>query len=436
MSSFKFYNLIKDLLLKSNNLENSKNIFWKVFYDANVSCNKCAKDLKIVLLNAPCYGFGDIIYAMKLAKYLRSWYGAKVTIASPQPKNFLKLGESPKNLLLLKGAGNMFQCRRLQRLKFRTLDGKLIPTPTFDLLFVAPLAADFDPELIDVKKLIPYANKVNTKFWSEYNDYLDKYIDFNIGVGSRRLGLFMTSPKVSKRKLIKVPYAFAYIAEKTEQVPDADLCFTAFLEMIAAKYSKKHSTFTLVAPPWVEKHFSKMINRVYPRVKKYYPTIILQTKKETKVMKDGNGKKLIVRTDVLPVPNKDMMNLMKYSVKDILLTGDQSITDALSCCGDKNIFYQRVAWKENFANNLAKLMPNKWLKSSRTSCGSIKAIKYKSHYKNFLKDWDFRNRGRRMTDAVILMGKSLKKSKKMRELADIVAGSRTLNAMKRKIRNL
>ena len=32
------------------------------------------------------YGFGDIIFAIKLANYLRQWYNAKVTIASPAKK--------------------------------------------------------------------------------------------------------------------------------------------------------------------------------------------------------------------------------------------------------------------------------------------------------------------------------------------------------------
>ena len=440
MSLKKFYKTIYELILQSKSLTQARNVFWKVFYDANVQCNKCAKNLHILLLNAPCHGFGDIIFCIKLANYLRSWYGSKVTIATPQVNNFIKLGEPKEHLLLLKGGGHMFQCRRYERLKFRDVDGNFIPVPQFDLIFIAPLQQDYFPNIYEVKKLIPYANRVNTKFWSEYNDSLIKGMDFNIGVGGDRLGLFITSPKIKRKRMIKEPYAFSYIAAKTHQIPDAEQCFKAFVEMISAKYSKKYSTFTLIAPSWIDGSFKNMLRSLYPRIKKYYPNIILKTKQEQKVMKEDRsrsnapkGKTLIIRTDVLPVPNIDMLNLMKYSVQDILVTGDQSITDALSCCPTKNIFYQRVAWKYNFANNLAKYMPNKWLNSSRTSCGTIKALHFDSNYKKFLNEWDFRKRGRRMTDAVILMGKTFKKSPKLKEIADIVAAARTLNSMKKKL---
>ena len=39
---------------------------------------------------------------------------------------------------------------------------------------------------------------------------------------------------------------------------------------------------------------------------------------------------LILRGDILPKPRPDFISLMKYSVEDILLTGDQSITDCFS----------------------------------------------------------------------------------------------------------
>ena len=72
-----------------------------------------------------------------------------------------------------------------------------------------------------------------------------------------------------------------------------------------------------------------------------------------------------------------MLSLMKYSVNDILLTGDQSLTDGLSCCPNKNIWYQTVPWKYDFVQQLAEDMPNKYLKNERTSCGTVKASKFK-----------------------------------------------------------
>ena len=96
---------------------------------------------------------------------------------------------------------------------------------------------------------------------------------------------------------------------------------------------------------------------------------------------------------------------MENSVNDILVTGDQSITDALSCCSTKNIFYQIAPWKQTFGRNLAKYMPNQYLKSCKTSCGTLKAIKYNSNYNKFVKDWDFRKLAKPKMDAIIKLTK-------------------------------
>jgi hypothetical protein len=47
-------------------------------------------------------------------------------------------------------------------------------------------------------------------------------------------------------------------------------------------------------------------------------------------------------------------------------------------------------------------MPNKYLKSKKTTCGTIKALSYKSNYKDFLKNWDFRYLARPKMNAILL----------------------------------
>ena len=124
-----------------------------------------------------------------------------------------------------------------------------------------------------------------------------------------------------------------------------------------------------------------------------------------------------------------MLRLIKYSVKDVLLTGDQSITDALSCCWDKNLFYQTAPWKEDLAHNLAKYMPNKYLLKKKTTCGTVKAIKYKSNYSKFVRDWDFRTRGKPKLDAVILSIKSAK-FKNIKNLQEMILSVRSVETLK------
>ena len=51
---------------------------------------------------------------------------------------------------------------------------------------------------------------------------------------------------------------------------------------------------------------------------------------------------------------------MKDSVKDILVTGDQSLTDIISCCKYKRVWYQIAPWKKGLAENLHKHLPNEY----------------------------------------------------------------------------
>lgn len=364
---------------------------WKLFVDKK---SNDVNKLKVLIINAPCMGFGDIVFAMKFANILREWYNCDVMIATPQKKGFVSLGENPANIYDLSGKTKNDQCRRLAKLNI-SKDGKEIPIPKADLLFVAPLQADFDPKLYDVKKLLPYANKFNTFFLSEYNDVLTKKIDFNTGVGGKRVGLLFTDiPPGPKPVQLTHPYCVIYVANVLARVKS---CVYNFIGMVAKKYRNKD--FEIVIPSWVDEF--NMGDTISKILKKYFKKVIVVKKTEKIVVEGGKGQNTVyVRLDIFPLANKAMVDLMSHSVKDILLTGDQSITDALSCCVDKNIFYQIAPWKENFAKNLVKEMPNKWLAKKSNSCGTMRAINYKSNYVRFKKHWDFRRLAKPKMDGI------------------------------------
>jgi len=129
---------------------------------------------KILILNAPCNGFGDLIFAAKLSKYLQKKYKAKVRIATTLHEGLKNIGFPKSEIVELK-AKKIKQCRRFSGLKMEKI-------PQQDLIFVAPLQADFSADFRDVKKIIPYSNRENTFFFSEYNDSLNKGLDFNTGI--------------------------------------------------------------------------------------------------------------------------------------------------------------------------------------------------------------------------------------------------------------
>ena len=414
-----------------DNVKNMKDVYsipWKMFLDNDKTCNTYkAKDLKVLIICNPCMGFGDIVFGMKFFQYLKEWYNCDLQIATTNPGGFKQLGMKD-NIFLLKSKSKNLQCRKVSRLHFYTMDGERVDVPDVDLIFIAPLTADYDADYKDVKNLIPYSNKLNTFFLSEYNDSARKNIDFHTGIGNNRYGLFLTdTPDGEKLNRTKNPYSLIYIAETISR---ATSCYSSFIEMIVKKYHSKYSKFDIVVPEWIAESIKKN-KKLIKLLSRYYENIEVVVKGWSQ---SGTNNTLFIRGDILPLPNTDMMRLIKHSVRDILLTGDQSITDALSCCSTtKNIFYQIAPWKENFGKQLSKELPNKYLKKKSTSCGTINAIKYNSKYKNFNSSWDFRVLARPKMDAIMMYSKTRKSSKIIKYLEELIFHTRNLTSLKRKI---
>ena len=217
------------------NYDKLYNIPWELYF--NKRCNNCGKNLNILILNAPCNGFGDLIFAYKFANYLRNWYGSKVDIATPLAEGLIKLGGEKNSIIKLEGKYND-QCRRFASFKTKYFKNSKQKLEKYDLIFVAPVASDFEISRQDIKKLIPYSNLFNTFFLSEYNDSTHKNFDFDTGVGKNRYGLLLTDEKnIKPSKKIKNKYALAYIAD----IEDSSIkCFINFLLMISKKYHKKY----------------------------------------------------------------------------------------------------------------------------------------------------------------------------------------------------
>lgn len=424
---------------------------YKLYTDS--AFQKCSKQrrLKILILNAPCGGFGDLIFAKKLCEHLRATYNVSVTIATTEPEKILMLGEKKQNLCKLAYTDNptddVTPCRVFKRLRLFSYDGKKSKsTDLYDLFFVAPVAWDNEPSLKDVLPLVPKATHFNTFFFSEYNDSLQKKSDFQTGVGNNRDGLLLTSPKSVSNTHIKNllhtkkhgPYALVYVAE----IDNSINCIAGFLEMISKKYNN-HKHFQVVVPSWLIDSKDIIPPKIYRILQKYWRHIKVSYKiYSDPVLQnlDGNHNSdnvLHIRADILPVKNDVMLGLIRESVDDILLTGDQSITDALSCCyKTKNIFYQIAPWKTNFGKNLAKLMPNKFLAKQSTSCGSIAAIKYNSNYTKFVKNNNFfKNIHKRLKGIFCIASQYKDKKSEIHKFINIVNDSKSLTQVKHKLKH-
>ncbi len=390
--------------------------------------NKASPDgsgMHIALVNTPCMGFGDIVFAMKLYSYLINWYPlATVHILTTQPQNFIKLGTNPSAVIHL-STGTSDQCRRVSRLKIVDNGIHISRTYMYDLILVAPVTADFDISRKDIRNMFGNSTPYNTFFFSEYNDSTKKGFDFPTGVGNKRMGLLFTdsipTPRLAQ---LPNPYTLIYITDNDDH---AISCYIDFITM--ATLAQKHDVFDIVVPTWVAEDIIE--TKSYTYVNRYYRNIQVVNKDGIVNLRVGSGPTLRFRNDVLPLPYNQMQALYMHSQKQILVTGDQSITDVLSCCYNTLVpFYQIVPWKTNFARNLSRKLPQKFIQKMETTCGSVKAINYSPDMSNFMKTNDFRINAKPKLDAIVYT----LSDPNIKSILEIVHSGKSVKAIKNKLK--
>jgi hypothetical protein len=407
-------------------------------------------NVNILILNTPCEGFGDLIFALKLSKILEYEYKANVKIATTTPDILIKMSGRDDNVYKLAVNINdpefdkkISQCKRYTSdFKIYNKNAEIVSTDKFDLFFDAPIVQNYDPDLSVVQSVIPKANRFNTFFFSEYNDYIEKGFDFNMGIGGNRSGmLFLPKSliKIEEKKYIrenlniKGEFCLIYIAP----IKGWKECMFNFLKMVFTKYQQEN-IFTIICPHFVIQDVKKYHEGFFS----WFSQIIIYDNEENSIQpiiykKERDAEKsLIIRGNILPVNNSIILSLMKYSIPDILLTGDQSITDMLTVSTEKNIFYQIADWKENFGEELSKLMPQKYLEKSSTSCGTMEALDYHGNYHEFVKQWNFTEKSDRKIKTILTITNILKNGRReknelyslIKEYTDIVNNSKNIKA--------
>jgi hypothetical protein len=354
--------------------------------------------VKVLLLTSTCNGFGDVVFSYKLKNYLENWYGnmVRIKIATNNTNAFKSIGEKESNLISLKTRAKDPQCRRFNTMTSST------SLEDFDLYLIAPITADFKPDFKEIHTLVKNSNKFNTFFLSEYNMPISKDILFNVGIGKGRCGLFLIDSPESPSKISKLnyPYSVIYIAKNDDYLEN---CYEGFINLLTSKY--KLDRLDIVCPDWMLKIIEHDIDYVLDKVNEHYSKIsYIKDGNKIVLVEDGEGKgELVFRFDIFPLKLDQMNSLFYYSLPMMLLTGDQSFTDGLSIRKkDSTIFYQGLPWKQNFYTSMAKIIPNKFFKSYKTSCGNSKALKYKPNLVNFSKKNDFRVKAKPLMDAVIM----------------------------------
>lgn len=427
----------KEVLKNINKKDDLNNLLWMSESNTRIQ-KKNYEKIKIGLFNVPCGGFGDIIVTKTFHDYLKEWYpSSHISICTTGPQKYQQLGlKNTKIFKMVRKDGSTWdegECSEYHELKLVNKSVK------FDIMIVIPII-NYVFNIKKFKKLIPYANIFNTFSVSEYNGEFPPYT-FPIGVGKGQLGLLFNQFPTKQQNLIKGPYALVYIQPSPAWGVHSKYCFLSYLEMICKNYHKKHNNFQIVIPKWIYETLDEnynFMNETKKIIMKYYGRLSIISSEKEKFILDENNKtgELVLRADILPQKREIFISLMKDSIKDILVTGDQSLTDIISCCKQKRVWYQIAPWKKGLAENLHIHLPNKHYGTYKTSCGTLKSLDTEINWKNFMKNYDFRIHGKKRMDAILVGYSRYKENNVYQKIASEIEGSRYLETAKNKINKI
>jgi hypothetical protein len=405
---------------------------FKKLYDIPFQLNGTRPDdLQVALVCNPCYGFGDIIFCLKIYNYIKEWYGIDCTLFTTKPKPFIENGIT--KIFAIKIPGKKYEeCSNIKHMKIYNVDNNGEPrrrtkTPVkYDLIFATPwIGSDYEPKISYFKSLFPYTNKFNTFLFSEYNAPDPHKYDFPTGIGKRLYGLLITDWQITHERMVENPYLMVHIA-LIDNVNTMG-CFSKFILLMCQKYHKKHHKLDVIVPKDIlleTEHMKNLIKKI--KKNNYYDEVDIITTKEHPVHTDKESV-LRLRSDLTPMPYQQYVSLFNYCLPDVLITGDQSVTDVISCCKNYNIYYQIAPWKNNLAKNLSKLSgaQKNYLAKSRTSCGIDKmSNRVKLKLRLVSEKFDFRKLAKPKLDRLVNNARLLTTNKMVKKYVEIVNNSR------------
>jgi hypothetical protein len=391
-------------------------------------------DVNIALFCNPCYGFGDVMFCYKIYNYIKEWYGITPTVFTTKPQMFIDNGIT--NVMGVKVPGKPFEeCDNIKNMKIYSVKNKkphkrVTPKIKYDLIFVTPwIGTDYEPKHSSMKTLFPYSNRFNTFLFSEYNAPEPYKYDFPTGIGPRKgkdkaYGLLLTElDRSAGERQFKNPYLMVHLTN--DERVNMMSCLRKFITLMVKKYSDTHPNLDIV----LSKHIFSNSEGVKKLIK-YIESLGYYDK--VKISDDGSteyieGKKILTLRPLPPTPYAKYVQMFNFCLPDILITGDQSVTDIISCCKDYNIYYQIMPWKRNFAKNLSNATSSQkgYLSRVRDSCGLQKMSESKKlKLDNIIENFDFRKLAKPRLDGIIKNAKLLTEDKIIKKYVEIVLSSK------------
>lgn len=407
--------------------------------NTNFDFKKDTKYIRIALINNACFGHGDKVFALKIYNYIKEWYNIESVILASDPIYFLKNGVKLENIFGIKmpGVKRHIECADTKYMKIYKINdkGKFLRQTTirykFDLMAFTPwIATDFEPKHSTIKKFFPYANRFNSLLFSTYNSANPELFDFPTGIGKKYLGVLLTETDHSiPRNTTLLPYPYVMVHISYFHSVDTTGCYSSFVKMICKKYHETNPRIDIVTPTVVLDDIPKL-ERLIKYIKKinYYDEVEIITKKGEEKVHSSNKRVLRIRCEILPLPYKEYTALFNYCLPDVLLTGNQSVTDIISCCKDYNIYYQIMPWEYSFATNLNNTLqpPDNYLRKWKTACGYEKMdLKMRSNLRRVQEKYDFRVLGKEKLNKIISNIKNITENIDIVNFVKIVSTSRS-----------
>ena len=391
-----------------------------------------ARRIKLLIFCPVRGGMGDVFFAKNLRDYIVKWcaqVGLRIRIttllASVEGKEDAErkatiAGYSREEIITeslgrSEGFTSFYSALRPEQ-----------PLGTFDLYFLAPVNMDVaygkvkreyplrrgrDAMHIPIKEIIlydlqPLFNNLtmdNMITFSVYNgeellgtDDIDFFkntdYDFATGIGEGKYGIMQPADVLLaecdadflvKHGLAAGKYALVYVDTEQEHVND---CIEEFVKRVVRKYE----SLTVVMPV---KAWNAGIEQFLIDLSTINNLRLIH---DGKIIKDGEGGTLNIRTDVLPLVRKEFICLLKHSVREVLLTGNQSVSDIATCCPDKLLTYQVSTWTRAFGKAVGRFadtcgekpLAEEWAAPSQSLA-------------DITSDWDFERKARRRVLSIL-----------------------------------
>ena len=366
---------------------------WKVDQLQNKALHEYKK-FSILLVVTPQGGFGDVVFMKKFALVLKTWF----------PEATLSLMTNDPRCEEQFDGENVYQCvssadegAPIDNLSLKNNE-QLVPA--HDITFLLPHVSiqDFNnwayPMDMLLSKLVAGVTPLNTFYVGEYNE---EGVDICPGFGPDALGILLNDQGVQCElphtlNLHNSKFVVAYVTPdigrgQSKNKILMEKMFQHFVRTARAKSSASDFRLTVIVPEEIMDYltsdglFGDDVAVEFIR------------KNDNNIREQTSDKKFTIcfRGDILPVPHPVMMQLFRESDGAVLVTGDQSLTDAISYCSESiSIWYQWTSWKKKMFKLVVKDANTK-----EQGAGEIKQFN-----KN---DLDFRIKGKAVIGAAVQM---------------------------------